>query len=342
MRRIPLGRKIASFFRVEAYSTWMISVSVTGHGPSRAFTLLALAAVTGCGHELVSRNPDPTRKVAPVPACVHYLDPRGTPAPGLMRTLTEDEYWRAAFDIEPSKPVELTEDTPDCRGEPLLNSEKLSGANLVSSPFSPKGEEIVFGGGPDRLRVAWLRTHRTERGESAGPLIMIRAFEQTAEVYGVGLFRGSERTRFVVQRSGDTALVLAKTDDCSGNEGIECETTLDIFQQRLGALDEVGSVLLERVAFAQGTERGVDGSIKYHLTSVPYFEGGGIRLHEQMTVTDAQGREFRRGEMDRYFDVREDRLELPAEPSLWDRFFVAAKQSTPENGEAPRTGTTVM
>lgn len=296
----------------------------------------------GCGHELVSRSPDPTRKVAPVPACVHYLDPRGAPAPGLMRTLTEEEYWQAAFGIEPSQPVELSPETLDCRGEPVLASERLAGASLTSAPFTPRGEEIVFGGGPDRLRVAWLRTHRTDRGDSAGPLVMIRAFEQTAEVYGIGVFRGTDRTRFLVQRSGDQALVLAKTDDCTGNEGIECETTLAIFQQRLGALDHVGSVLLERVAFAQGTERGVAGSIKYHLTSVPHFEGGGIRLHEQMSVIDAQGREVRRGEVDRYFDVREDRLELPTEPSLWDRFFVSSERRAPNGDEELKSGTTVM
>jgi hypothetical protein len=260
-----------------------------------------------------------------------------------MRTLTPDEYWQAAFDIEPSEPVELTPQTLDCRGEPLLASREFGGASLAASPFTPRGEEIVFGGGPDRLRVAWLRTHRTDRGDSAGPIIMIRAFEETAEVYGLGVFRGTDRTRFIVQRSGDTALVLAKTDDCSGSEGIECQTTLDVFQQRFGQLDNVGSVLLERVAFAQGTERGIDGAIKYHLTSVPYFEGGGIRLHEQMSVSDAQGREFRRAEVDRYFSLREGRLELPVEPSLWDRFFIAAKRESSGDGDEPKGGkTTVM
>lgn len=250
-----------------------------------------------------------------------------------MRTLTEDEYWQATFDLDPKEPISLTSETLDCRGERLLEAEALAGATPVSDPFSPRGEEIVFGGGPDRLRVAWLRTHRTGDGGSAGPLVMIRAFEQTAEVYGIGVFRGTDRTRFMVQRSGDTALVLAKTDECSGSEGIECQTTLDIFQQRLGALDNVGSVLLERVAFAQGTERGVDGAVKYHLTSVPHFEGGGIRLHEQISVSDARGREFRRAEVDRYFDVKADRLELPREPSLWDRFFIAAKQAAPTRDE---------
>lgn len=305
--------------------------------------IAATCIVTGCGHELVSRNPDPSRKVAPIPACVHYLDPRGAPAAGLMRTLTPDEYWQAAFDIAPADPVELTADSLDCRGEKVFESEGLAGTSLVSSPFTPRGEEIVFGGGPDRLRVAWLRTHRTNDGDSAGPLVMIRAFEQTAEVYGIGVFRGSDRTRFMVQRLGDTALVLAKTDECSGSEGIECQSTLDIFQQRLGALDNVGGVLLERVAFAQGTEPGVEGAIKYHLTSVPYFEGGGIRLHEQISVSDVLGREFRRAELDRYFGVREDRIELPMEASLWERFFIAANQQAPTGDEEPKSGkTTVM
>jgi hypothetical protein len=260
-----------------------------------------------------------------------------------MRTLTEDEYWQAAFAIEPEAKVQLTEEARDCRGEQVLASKTLSGARLTGSPFVPAGEEIVFGGGPDRLRTAWLRTHRTDNGESGGPLIMIRSFEEHAEVYGIGVFRGSDKTRFIVQRSGDQALILAKTDGCAGSpEGNDCETTLTIFQPQFGVLENVGQALLERVAHTEGTERGVAGKIRYHLTAVPNFEGSGIRLHEQMDVTDAQGREIRRGELDRYFDVQDDRLAMPADASLWDRFFTDAHRD--EGTEAPRegAGTTVM
>src|SRR5690606_20817044 len=73
----------------------------------RAWGLLATTLLsTGCGHELVSRSADVTRKVSPIPACVHPLDPRGTPRPGLMRTLTPKEYWQAAFAIEPEAQVQ--------------------------------------------------------------------------------------------------------------------------------------------------------------------------------------------------------------------------------------------
>jgi hypothetical protein len=311
-----------------------------------AVGLFGLALLfAGCGHELASRSADVSRKVSPIPACVHPLDPRGTPAPGLMRTLTPREYWQAAFSIEPEAPVQLTEETLDCRGEKILASRELAGAALTAEPLVPVGEEIVFGGGPDRLRIAWLRTHRTDQGGSGGPLIMIRSFEQHAEVYGVGVFRGSDKTRFIVQRSGDQALVLAKTDGCAGTpKGSPCETTLTVFQQRLGVLENVGEVMLERIAYAEGSERGVKGKIEYHLTAVPNFEGGGIRLHEQLSVVDSAGKEFRRGELDRYFDVRDGRVVAPAEPSLWDRFFVNAVSPSPGGDTTPpgETGTTTM
>lgn len=261
-----------------------------------------------------------------------------------MRTLTPKEYWQAAFAIEPEAQVQLTEESLDCRGQRVLASRELSGARLTGEPLVPRGEEIVFGGGPDRLRIAWLRTHRTEQGASGGPLILIRSFEQHAEVYGVGVYRGSDKTRFVVQRSGDRALVLAKADGCSNTpKGDPCETVLTIFQPHFGVLENVGEVVLERIAYAEGTERGIQGKIEYHLTAVPNFEGGSIRLHEQLGVTDSSGREFRRGELDRYFEVRDDRLVAPSEPSLWERFFVnPVNATTPTDGGSGTSGTTLM
>lgn len=301
---------------------------------------LAVWGTAGCGHELVSRNPDPSRKMAPLPACIHRLDPRGVPREGLMRRMDEEEYWQALFAVEPSKRVTVSPTARDCRGEQVLQSNALSGATMKSTPFEPDEEDIVFGGGPDRLRIAWLKTHRDGDAASAGPLIMVRTYPEHAEIYGVGVYRGLDQSRFNVVRSGNMALVLAKTDTCARRpKGAECLSMLDIFQSHMGELANVGGVVLERVGYADAAEKGLHGKIEYHLVAVPFFEDGAVRLHEQMTVTDELGREFRRAELDRYFEIEDGRLRPPRDPSLWDRFFQARDTGDSEES-APASETT--
>ena len=118
----------------------------------------------------------------------------------------------------------------------------------------------VQGAGLNKLRLLWFRTHEHGDGTMAGPLALVRSFEEDAEVYAVGSYRGNAtRAKLRIERLGSDLLPTVQDDGCLGVVDIPCETTLQVYLPSRGALHPAVTVVLERVAFAQETEPGVQG-----------------------------------------------------------------------------------
>ncbi len=298
--------------------------------------LVAALGAAGCAQPTVSKSPDSSRTLAPVPACVRNLS-RGTTEAGYVQQLPEKELW--TFVVPELAQGQPTSSTTACNGEPVFASEALRGA----TPQADAIEEgrITYGGGANRLKIAWLRTHRVEGGFEAGPLALIRTLEGRSEVYGVGSYRGDpEKSRFSLERLGDEVVVTAVSDGCAAeNPAVACDTELTVFLPSSGRLDPIAQIGLERVRQARGIEPGVRGSLRFRFVSSPAYEKDGIHLIEEVSVTDEAGRDLRRAEFERILYLEGATVEPSAE-SLWDRLYVSrtgdtSSQSSPSETEAP-------
>jgi hypothetical protein len=291
---------------------------------------LSTGLVLGCAEPAISVNADPARRAAPLAACVTRLPARKQS--GFVRQLSDEQYWKLVFpDYDPATST-LPEDALACTGTRLWDHAVFEKAKPVRSPHRTESGDIVFGGGANRIKVLWLKTHELSNGEFAGPLAIVRNLEDYAEVYAIGVYRGhGTKTRFGLERMGSQLLVTALDDRCAGRQPDEpCDTTLVVYLPWRGTLEEFASIPLERVRFTANTEPGVHGQVEYALVTSPSYEAGGIRLFEQITATDGEGRALRKAERARSLSWRSGRV-VASDDSLWDLVYVSqASKAEPE------------
>jgi hypothetical protein len=268
--------------------------------------------------------------MAPVPACIAPLGARAHGVGQTMRNLSEEQYWGLIFPNYDAQNRRLAVDSLTCTGARVFDDPVFVGGTTRGTPIEVKDGDIVFGNGGDRVRIVWLRTHRWPDGSEAGPLALVRAKEDFAEVYAVGAYRRSNGTLTLqAERLGTEVLASATDDGCEGQaKSTPCETNVALFLPRFGKLTRVTTMATERRAFATGNEPGVLGPVEYELTASPQYTQEGIKLFEQVKATDGAGRVVHKTELQRVFVLHDGSLEQGSD-SLWARVYPAATSAQP-------------
>jgi len=280
--------------------------------------LASLLCFAACATPTTSRSADPTRATTPVPSCFRRL-PARTPT-GFARQVPEKDYWDLVIPgLTEQAP---TSDTVACNGVPVFGSDTFAGSTF--QPAAIEEGRLTYGGGVNRLRVLWLRSHEGPAPRQAGPLALVRVMEEGAEVYGVGAYKGHpEKSRFGLERLGDELLVVATDDECAAAAPTEdCDTLMIVYLPNSGRLAPLAVLGVERTRFATGLEPGIVGTLKFKLTSSPSFQKDGVHVVEQITVTDSIGKVVRRAELERVYVLEGTKLESSV-PSLWERLYEA-------------------
>ncbi len=308
-----------------------------GTGSARALiaalALPALLTAPGChAPPPRTRIEDQTRRVAPLPACVLPLPPRRIETVGTLRTLRESQVVKLMFPAFDEAKHLLPEAAPTCTGAAVFGAPALKDGTLVRGawPLDIQDGDVFYGSGGDRLKIAWLRTHRFDDGSMAGPIAVVRSGQRFAELFALGTYRGRpDKTQLAAARMGGDFVVTAENDLCTARkEGAACETTLSVFRPHRGNFIAIAQIPVERVAYSGRGERGASGVLEYHLTSVPEFMPTSIRIVEQVRIKDDSGRELRKAEHQRDLLIDETGKATSTEPSLWDQ-MVKTEEARP-------------
>ena len=298
----------------------------------------------GCGGaQPRSKIEDQSRRIAPLPACVLHLPERRAGSAGTARKLREDEIVKLMFPSFDESKRTLPQGARSCTGSAVFDDPLFRDGQLVRSkawPFIEQEGDMIYGGGGDRLKIVWLRTHTYADGSAAGPLAVIRSGERFAELFAVGTYKSQpERTRLATVRMGSEYLVTAEDDGCASHkEGAACQTILSVLLPRKGRFLPVVDVPVERIGYSGKAERGSLGVLEYRLTSVPEFKDDAIKVVEQVRVKDDTGRELRKAEHERVITVDDRGGATASEPSLWDQVIKSEdlKPQKPEKTEKPK------
>jgi hypothetical protein len=243
---------------------------------------------------------------------------------GVSRAMSEPAYWKLVFPTFDSEKVSLPENAIPCTGRNVLADPAFTGGEWIRKyPLAVEEGEILLGSGGDRIKVLWLRTHRFPDGTEAGPIAMVRAKEDSAEVYAVGVYRGiTKRPYFQLERIGPEVVATVSDEGCTGNTKVEpCKSMVSVYLPRKGELVRLTTFASERRDYVVAGEPGVYGAhIEYHLQTAPRYVPEGIKLYEQVKATDEAGRELRKAEVERDFVLRDVTL-VPNEGPLWPRIF---------------------
>ncbi|MGC4068815.1 MAG: hypothetical protein QM784_30055 [Polyangiaceae bacterium] len=300
--------------------------------------LAACCAVASCGTPAQSVNSDAPRRSVPIPACLQPLPARAESQRGFMRQLTDTQYWKSVFPTYAEGGAGISGDSAVCTGEFLFRGSEFQDTKPVRAwPMQPEGGDLLFGAGPNRVKIVWFKTHVASSGERVGPLALVRADEEFAEVYGVGVYKGSlENSRFAVERLGGAFVVTAMDEGCNGKQLEEtCENWTRIFVPWHGKLVLQANIATERRRQLSGGEPSTSGAVNYRLTAAPIFDSNRIRVLEQIQGLDAEGRKLRTAELERQIDLVDGNL-VVRQPSLWDRVVESnTRDAGKSSGESP-------
>ncbi|HEY8088423.1 MAG TPA: hypothetical protein VIF09_11275 [Polyangiaceae bacterium] len=243
-----------------------------------------------------------------------------------MRNLTEDQYWQLVFPAYDTRNHRLPTNALPCTGMRVFDDPVFAGGTTRGTPMEVQEGDIVYGNGGDRVRIVWMRTHRWPDGTEAGPLALVRAKEDFAEVYAVGAYRRTNgAVTLQAERLGTEFLISATDDGCQGQpKGTACETNVALFLPRFGKLVRLTTLATEKRAYATGSEPGVLGQVEYELTASPQYTADGIKLFEQVKATDTSGRIVHKTELERMFVLHDGTLEQGSD-SLWGRVYPGEK-----------------
>ena len=295
--------------------------------------LVGVGALGGCGAAAKEQHREvETRLLAPVPACVMRLPARRVKN-GLARNMSETGYWRLVFPTFDTEKLALPEDAVPCTGRNVLADPALKGGEWIRRyPVSVEEGEIRLGGGGDRIKALWMRTHRFPDGTEAGPLALVRPKEDSAEVYAVGIYRGiTKQPLFALERIGPEVVITVQDEGCTGNTKVEpCRSLTSIFLPRRGELVRLTAFTADRRDYVDVGEPGSYGRIEYRLTSSVRYEKSGLKLFELMTAKDDGGRELRHAEIERIFTLRDVEL-VPNEDSLWPHIYPKGAKGDPNS-----------
>lgn len=288
---------------------------------------LALLAAAACGDPVVFPHPeDAARQMAPVPACVVRL-PIQKSRGGLLRGLSEQQDWELVFPTYDKEHQSLPEGAVPCTGRPLFDDPAFTGATRITQyPLAIAEGEILLGSGGDHIKVLWMRTHRFADGTEAGPLALVRAKEDAAEVYAIGTYRGlSTRPFFATERIGPEVVITVSDEGCTGNtKAVACRNQTSVFLPRRGELVNVVSFASDQRDYVTAGEPGAPGLIEYRLTTSARYVATGVTLYEEMNAKDEAGRQLRHAELERVFTLHDLQL-VSAEEPLWPHMFPGAK-----------------
>src|SRR5690349_5536103 len=84
----------------------------------------------------------------------------------------------------------------DCTGHYVFANESLRGG--ISQKGWPRlvdPEELDIKAGAGGMRVIWLRILKFENGDEGGPVALVRAMDDRAEIFAVGSFRGPSKSQ---------------------------------------------------------------------------------------------------------------------------------------------------
>ncbi len=291
-----------------------------------ASALFVLGTAAGCGGAAEAPATEAKiRKSTPIPVCATPLPPAKAAKPGekTIRALDPEQWLPVVFPgYAPDKGIAASE--LDCTGQYAFANETLRGGTTIRGwDRKVEPEEIDMRAGPDGLRVIWLRSLKFENGDEGGPIALVRAVDDQAEVYAVGSFRGSPKTKLQPVRLGSDSIVAAETKVCPDPD--DCRKQSHFFLMRRGRLIQSAVVDLERVAVLPSvTERGLYA--RYTLRTDVNYQPDGIQLVEQIRVrilhddsgTRDSDRDLRKVEFSRLLRVDRDALFSSNDP-LWER-----------------------
>jgi hypothetical protein len=306
-------------------------------------SLLVAAVAVGAACTEPAKRPlleDQTRRVAPLPACIMYLPSRRAATAGTLRKLKEEQIVKLVFPQFDEDKRTLAKGAPACTTRPILDDPVLSGGAPVRGgwPMVEQEGDVLYGSGGDRIKIVWLRVLAWQDGTVGGPIAIVRPNERFAELFAVGTYRGrAERVQLATRRMGDDLLVTAQEDACAGRKpGEACENRMTVFLPRSGILLRAAEIPIERVAYVGSGERGATGTLEYRLTTSADYKPDGIHLVEQIRVTDDNGRELRKAELERVFALDDVKGTMaPSEAPLWDRVVKPEARETLDAGSPP-------
>jgi hypothetical protein len=291
---------------------------------------LALLPAAGCGTtERPPRIEDQARAMAPVPACITPLGAATGPA-GTMRRLTDDEYCQLVFPAYDTKNHVLPADALTCTGTAIFNDPVFAGGATRGNPIPVQSSDILYGNGGDRVRILWLQTHRWSDGSVAGPVALVRAQGDFAEVYAIGTYHSFPgQVTLETERMGTDVAVSATDDGCTGvPKDRPCRTDVTLMLPRFGQLDHIATFSTERRAFATGSEPGVQGAVAYELSAAPQYSDKGVNVFEEVKATDSEGRVVHKTELERVFLLQDGQMQQESD-SLWGHVYPGVASSQP-------------
>jgi hypothetical protein len=269
-----------------------------------------------------------------------HLPARRPEAAGAARKLREEQVVKLVFPQFAEDTRTLPQGPISCNGSAVFEDPALAGGQPIRGawPLVEQEGDVVFGSGGDRIKIAWFKLLRFADGTVGGPLAIVRANDRFAEVFAVGAYRArADLARLATQRYGGEVLVTASEDGCTGRKARQaCESRMTVFLPRAGALRRAADLSVERVAYAPAGDRGPAGLLEYRLTASTAFKPEGIRVDEQIRVTDDDGREVRKAEVNRLFALDDAKGTFGSvDPPLWD-LVVGARASAPPPATAPK------
>ncbi len=226
----------------------------------------------------------PARKTLPVSVCTTQLAPArsgGGDGRAVVRTL-DPEHWMRILVPGYEDATGLSPTATDCTGHYLFANETLrQGISTRGWPRVLDPNELDVRTGPKGLQVVRLRAVHFQDGDIGGPIALVRAIDDRAEVYGVGSYRGPVDAKLEPVRMGNEMLVVAEAKRCP--DVTDCRKTASFFLVRRGRLLDVATADIERVQrMPSVTERGLYA--EYRMTTDVTYAPDGIRLLEQVRV----------------------------------------------------------
>lgn len=265
-----------------------------------------------------------TRLNVPVSVCRSKLSPPPSGGTGKVRDLDAEQWVEVIVpQFDRAKGIDPT--SVDCTGSFVFANESLrGGASTRGWPRAIDPEDVSIQSGPNGMRSVWIRTLKFDNGDEGGPLALVRASGDSADVFAVGSFRGPGKTKIMPVRMGNDSLMVAETKECPP-DGLECRKRAYFFLPRRGRLIEGAVVDLERTTVVPSqTEHGL--YTQYKLSTDVSYKPEGIILVEQVQVrtthTDHPDldneRHLRTVEFSRMLKVERDSMFSTNDP-LWER-----------------------
>lgn len=264
------------------------------------------------------------RKSVPVSVCRTQLTAPGAGAGNRVREL-DAEQWVGVVVPQFDRDTGLEPTAVDCTGNYVFANESLrDGATPRDWPLVIDPEDVVMQTGPNGMKTLWVRSIRFDNGDEGGPIAMVRAVGDSADVFAVGSFRGPANTKITPARLGNDMIVVAETKECPP-DGIDCRKRAYFFLPRRGRLIQSSVIDLERTAIVPSvSERGL--FTEYKLRTDVTYKPDGILLLEQLRVrithTDVptldSDRQLRTVEFSRMLKVERDSMFSTNDP-LWER-----------------------